>query len=60
MILISNVKVMVIEKKIYPSVKEYLNKIKPYLSDTIIDLKKSRTWKVQLTIAVKFVLMNMV
>ena len=59
MILISNVKVMVIEKKNI-SVKEYLSKIKLYLSDTIIDLKKSGTWKVQLTIAIKFILINMV
>ena len=59
MILISNVKVMVIEKKNL-SVKEYLSKIKLYLSDTIIDLKKSGTWKVQLTIAIKFILINMV
>ena len=35
------------------SVKEYLNKIIPYLKD-INNLKKSDTWKVQLTIANNF------
>ena len=38
------------------SLKEYLNKIKPYLRDLIIDLQKSGTWKFQLTIAVNFLL----
>ena len=33
------------------SVKEYLNKIIPYLKDIINNLKKSDAWKVQLTIA---------
>ena len=37
------------------SVKEYLNEIKPYLRDAIIDLPKSGTWKVQLTIANNFI-----
>ena len=37
------------------SVKEYLDKIKPYLGDIIISLKKSDTWKIQLTIAVNFI-----
>ena len=32
------------------SVKEYINKIKPYLRDIIINLQKSGKWKVQLTI----------
>ena len=36
-------------------VKEYLNKIKPYLRDIIINLQKSGTWKVQLTIAINFI-----
>ena len=31
------------------SVKEYLNKIKPYLRDITINLQKSGTWKVHLT-----------
>ena len=33
------------------SVWEYLNEIRPYLKDIINKLKKSDTWKVQLTIA---------
>ena len=28
------------------SVKEYLNKIRPYLKNLINDLKKSDTWKI--------------
>ena len=36
------------------SVKEYLNKIKPYLKDIIANLQKSETWKIQLTIAINF------
>ena len=36
------------------SVKEYLNKITPYLKD-INDLKKFDTWKIQLTIANNFI-----
>ena len=38
------------------SLKEYLNKIKPYLRDLIIDLQKYGIWKFQLTIAVNFLL----
>ena len=37
------------------SVKEYLNKIKPYSKDVIIDLQKSSSWKVQLTTAVNLI-----
>ena len=37
------------------SVEEYLNKTRSYLEDIIINLKKSDTWKIQLTIANKFV-----
>ena len=37
------------------SVEEYLNKIRSYLEDIIINLRKSDTWKIQLTIANKFV-----
>ena len=37
------------------SVKEYHNKIKLYLKYIIIDLQKSGTWKVQLTIAINFI-----
>ena len=36
------------------SVKKYLNKIRSYLKDTINDLKKSDTWKIQLMIAINF------
>ena len=36
------------------SVKECLNKIKPYLKDIITNLQKSETWKIQLTIAINF------
>ena len=37
------------------SVEEYLNKIRPQLKDIINDLKKSDTWKIQLTIAINFI-----
>ena len=37
------------------SVQEYLNKVKPYMGDIIIDLKKYGTWKVQLTLVINFV-----
>ena len=37
------------------SVKEYLNEIRPYLKDIINNLKKSDTWKNQLTIANNFI-----
>ena len=38
------------------SVKEYYNKIKPYLKDIINGLKKSGTWKIQLiTITINFI-----
>ena len=33
------------------SIEEYLNKIQPYLKSVINNLKKSDTWKTQLTIA---------
>ena len=36
------------------SVEKYLNKIRPYIKD-IINLKKSGTWKIQLTIAINFI-----
>ena len=35
--------------------QEYFNKVKPYLRDEIINLQKSGTWKVHLTIAINFV-----
>ena len=34
---------------------EYLNKVKPYLRYTIIDLKSSNIWKIQLTIEINFI-----
>ena len=34
---------------------EYLNNIKPYLKDLLIDIQSSATWKIQLTIAVNFI-----
>ena len=37
------------------SLEEYLNKIKPYLRDIIIDLQKFDTRKIQSTIATKFI-----
>ena len=37
------------------SLDEYLNKIKPYLKDIMIDLHRSDIWKIQLTIAINFI-----
>ena len=37
------------------SVEKHLNKIGPYLKDIINNLKKSDTWKIQLTIASNFI-----
>ena len=37
------------------SAEEYLNKIIPYLKDILNKLKKSNTWKIQLTIANNFI-----
>ena len=37
------------------SVKEYLDKIKPYLRDIISNLQKSDAWKIQLAIAISFI-----
>ena len=42
------------------SVKEYLDKTKPYLGDTTINLQKSDAWKIQLTIAINFISSNYV
>ena len=47
-------KVMVIEIKHY-QLKNILIKLGPYLKDIINDLKKSDTWKIQLTIAINFI-----
>ena len=35
------------------SIEGYVNKIRPYLTHIITDLKKSDTWKIQLTRAIK-------
>ena len=37
------------------SVEEYLDKTRPYSKDIINDLKKSGTWKIQLTITINFI-----
>ena len=37
-----------------PSVKEYLDKIKPFLRDMIINLQKFNTWKIHLAITINF------
>ena len=37
------------------SVQKYINKIRTYLKDIINDIKKSDTWKIQLTIAINFI-----
>ena len=37
------------------SLKEYINKIKPYLRDIVIDLQEFDTWKIQLAIAINFI-----
>ena len=37
------------------SLDEYLNKIKPYLRNIIIDLQNSDAWKIQLTIAIDII-----
>ena len=50
----SDMKVVVMEIKNL-SVKEYLDKIKPYLRYIMIGFQKSDTWKIQLTMAINFV-----
>ena len=37
------------------SIEGHLNKIIPYLTDIISDLKNSDTWKIQLTTAINFI-----
>ena len=49
-------KVTVIKKNL--PVKKYLNEIKPYLRDVLINLQISGTWKVQLTIGINFIFSN--
>ena len=43
------------DKNKHLSLKQYLNKIKPYLKDIIIDLQKSSTWNIQLIVAINFI-----
>ena len=35
--------------------EEYLDKIRPYLRDIVIDLQESDIWNIQLTIAINFI-----
>ena len=37
------------------TIEEYLDKLKPYLKDIIIDLQNSDTWKIHLTIGISFI-----
>ena len=37
------------------SIEEYLNEVKSYLKDTMNNLKKYDTWKIQLTIENNFI-----
>ena len=37
------------------SLDKYLNKIEPYLRDITIDLQKSDTWEIELTITINFI-----
>ena len=43
------------DRSIKLSVKEYLDKFKPYLRDIINCLQNSETWNIQLTIAINFI-----
>ena len=43
------------DRNINLSLDEHLDKINPYLRDISIDLQKSDTWKIQLTIAITFI-----
>ena len=40
------------------SPKEYLDMIRPYLSDMIIDYKTQGEWKIQLTVSINFISSN--
>ena len=48
-----NMKVRAIRNKMLP-IKEYLNKIRPYLSNMINNLETQGKWKIQLSIAINF------
>ena len=47
-------KVMVILTKDL-TIEKYLDKLKPYLKDIIIDLQNSDTWKIHLTIEISLI-----
>ena len=53
MVITSNMKAKETKKKLSP--KEYLNFIRPYLSDMINDNKARREWKIQLTMRINFI-----
>ena len=42
-------------KKLSKPLDEYLNKIKPYLRNMIINIQNSDTWKIQLIVAINFI-----
>ena len=44
-----------VDKNRILSVEEYLNKIMPYLTDIINDLKQSDTWTTQITVIINFI-----
>ena len=37
------------------TLEEYINQIKPYLKDIVIDFQEFDTWKIQLAIAINFI-----
>ena len=53
MVLTSNMKAKETKKNLSP--KEYLDMIRPYLSDMINDHKTRREWKIQLTTQINFI-----
>ena len=53
--MILNTKVTVIEIKNYQMKNILINKVRHYLKEIINKLKKSDTWKIQLTIAINFI-----
>ena len=53
MVITSNMKAKETDKNLSP--KEYLDMIRPYLSDMINDHKTRREWKIQLTMRINFI-----
>ena len=47
-----SIKVMEIKIKHYKTIKDYLDKIKPYSNDKINDHKTEGEWKIKLTMAI--------